>query len=256
MTELIEIKSITNKFGSKVVHDGINLTLKKNEILGLVGGSGSGKSVLLRTILGLNQPQKGKILIDGVDIYALPAEARVEVQKKWGVLFQNGALFSGLSVLDNIALPMREHTGLSRQAIENLAFLKLQMVGLEPDTAGKYPAALSGGMVTRAAIARAIALDPAILFLDEPTGALDAVAANALDELMQTLQEILKLSILVITHDLATIVTVCDRIAMITGKKVEVGTLDDMVHSSNPEVHEYFSGPRMKAVLAKPRPRK
>jgi phospholipid/cholesterol/gamma-HCH transport system ATP-binding protein len=256
MTTLIEIKGITNKFGSKVVHDGISLTLKKNEILGLVGGSGSGKSVLLRTMIGLNQPHKGKILIDGIDLYALPPEERLDVQKKWGVLFQNGALFSGLSVLDNIALPLREHTDLSPQAVESLAFLKLQMVGLEPETAGKYPAALSGGMVTRAAIARAMALDPGILFLDEPTGALDAVAANALDELMKSLQEILKLSILIITHDLATIVTVCDRIAMIAEKKLEVGTLEDMLNSSNPEVHDYFGGPRMKAILARRRQRK
>jgi phospholipid/cholesterol/gamma-HCH transport system ATP-binding protein len=255
MTELIEIKGITNKFGSKVVHEGLSLTLKKNEILGLVGGSGSGKSVLLRTMLGLNPPQKGKVLIEGVDIYTLSPEERLDVQKKWGVLFQNGALFSGLSVLDNIALPLREHTDLSSQTVESLAFLKLQMVGLEPETADKYPAALSGGMVTRAAVARAMALDPGILFLDEPTGALDAVAANALDELMLSLQEIMKLSILIITHDLATIVTVCDRIAMIANKKLEVGTLDDMLNSSNPEVHEYFSGPRMKAILAKRRQR-
>jgi phospholipid/cholesterol/gamma-HCH transport system ATP-binding protein len=251
MTTLLEIKGITNKFGSKVVHDGISLTLKKNEILGLVGSSGSGKSVLLRTILGLHAPQKGKVLIEGVDIYALSPEERLRVQNKWGVLFQNGALFSGLSVLDNVALPLREHTQLSAQAVENLAFLKLEMVGLEPDTADKYPAALSGGMVTRAALARAMALDPGILFLDEPTGALDAVAATALDELMLSLQKVLNLSILIITHDLDTLVTICDRIAMIADKKIEVGTLDEMLKSSNPEVHEYFSGPRMKAVLAK-----
>jgi phospholipid/cholesterol/gamma-HCH transport system ATP-binding protein len=256
MTELIEIKCITNKFGAKLVHDSISFTLKRNEILGLVGGSGSGKSVLLRTILGLNQPQKGRILIEGVDIYTLPPEDRLEVQKKWGVLFQNGALFSGLNVLDNIALPLREHTDLSPQAIESLAFLKLQMVGLEPEAAEKYPASLSGGMVTRAAIARAMALDPGILFLDEPTGALDPVAATAIDELMQSLHEILKLSILVITHDLATIVTVCDRIAMIADKKLQVGTLDDLINSSNSVIREYFSGPRMKAALAKRRQNK
>jgi len=166
------------------------------------------------------------------------------------VLFQNGALFSGLSVLDNVALPLREHSGLSPKAIDELAFLKLRMAGLEAEAADKYPSALSGGMVTRAGVARAMALDPEILFLDEPTGALDPVAAASLDELMQSLHEILKLSILIITHDPNTLVTVCDRIAMIVDKKVESGTLDDMLKSTNPQVREYFSGPRVKAVLA------
>lgn len=253
MTTLLDIKGITNRFGSKVVHDGLNLSLKQGEILGLVGGSGSGKSVLLHTMLGLHQPQKGKVLVGDVDLLALSTEDRLGVQKKWGVLFQNGALFSGLNVLDNIALPLREHTELSGPAIETLAYLKLQMVGLEPETAEKYPSALSGGMVTRAGMARAMALDPEILFLDEPTGALDAVAANALDELMLKLQEVLKLTILIITHDLNTLIAVCDRIAMIANKKVETGTLEEMMRSSNPEVREYFSGPRMKGIMARQR---
>src|SRR5262249_11002551 len=159
-----------------------------------------------------------------------------------GVLFQNGALFSGLSVLDNVAFPLREHTGLSPEAIETIAFLKLKMVGLGEDTASKRPAALSGGMVTRAAVARAMALDPDILFLDEPTGALDPVAASSLDELMQSLHDILRLTIVIVTHDPNTIVAVCDRIAMIVDKKVESGTLDDMLKSKNPKVKEYFGG--------------
>jgi phospholipid/cholesterol/gamma-HCH transport system ATP-binding protein len=247
---LVELKDVTNRFGPQIVHDGVDLALNENETLGLVGGSGSGKSVLLRTMLGLNKPQEGQVLIDGRDFYALSAEERVEVQKKWGVLFQNGALFSGLSVLDNVALPLREHTRLSPKSIEALASLKLQMVGLGEDAVEKFPAALSGGMVTRAGVARALALDPELLFLDEPTGALDPQSAASIDELMQSLRKNLGLSILVITHDPNTIVNICDRIAMIVDKKVESGTLDELLHSSNPKIQNYFSGPRMKAALS------
>jgi len=247
---LVELKHVTNRFGAQVVHDGVDLTLNENEALGLVGGSGSGKSVLLRTMLGLNKPQEGQVLIDGMDLYALSGEERVSAQKKWGVLFQNGALFSGLSVLDNVALPLREHTRLSSKSIDDLASLKLQMVGLETDAAEKYPAALSGGMVTRAGVARALALDPILLFLDEPTGALDPLSAGSIDDLMQSLRRNLGLSILIITHDPNTIVNICDRIAMIVDKKVESGTLDELLNSSNPKVQEYFSGPRMKAALS------
>jgi phospholipid/cholesterol/gamma-HCH transport system ATP-binding protein len=166
------------------------------------------------------------------------------------VLFQNGALFSGLTVLDNVAFPLREHTDMSEKAIDSLAVLKLQMVGLKPEAAEKYPSALSGGMITRAGVARAMALDPDILFLDEPTGALDPTAAASLDELMRTLHDILKLSILIITHDPNTLVKVCDRIAMIVDKKVVSGTLDEMLESKNPKVREYFSGERVQAALA------
>jgi len=250
MGALIELKNVTNRFGDQVVHDGVNLTLMENETLGLVGGSGSGKSVLLRTMLGLNKPAKGQVLVEGTDLYLLSPEEMLPIQKQWGVLFQNGALFSGLTVLDNVAFALREHTALSEKAIEDLAFLKLQMVGLEPETADKYPAALSGGMATRAGVARAMALDPKILFLDEPTGALDPVAAGSLDGLMRSLHDILKLSILVITHDPNTLVNVCNRIAMIVDGRVESGTLDELLKSPEPKVQEYFSGKRVKAVLA------
>lgn len=245
----IELKNVTNRFGDQVVHDGVSLTLEDHEILALVGGSGSGKSVLLRTILGLNKPQEGQVLIDGTDIYAVSDEDRLELQKKWGVSFQNGALYSGLTVIDNVALPLREHTGLSPDVIQDLAFLKLGMVGLDKEAASKKPSALSGGMVTRAAMARAMALDPGILFLDEPTGALDPMAASSLDELMTSMQKILDLSILIVTHDPMTLVTVCDRIAVIADKKVEVGTLDELLKSSNPKIKDYFQGPRMQAAL-------
>lgn len=246
---LIELENVTNRFGTQVVHDNVNVQLNEKETLGLVGGSGTGKSVLLRTMLGLNKPAEGRVLIGGADLYALAPEERLEIQKKWGVFFQNGALFSGLNVLDNIAFPLREHTQLSRKAIEDLAFLKLRMVGLEPEAAEKFPDALSGGMATRAGVARAMALDPQILFLDEPTGALDPAAASTLDQLLKSLHEILHLSILIITHDPNTLVTVCDRIAMIVDKKVMSGTLDEMLHSDEPHVRDYFSGERVQAVL-------
>lgn len=255
MTALIEARNITNKFGKQVVHDHLNLAIEENEILGVIGGSGSGKSVLLRTILGLHKPTSGKVLVNGKSLYALNAEERLAVQKDWGVLFQNGALFSGLSVLDNVALPLREHTDLSREAVDTLAFLKLQMVGLVPEVADKMPATLSGGMATRAAMARAMALDPALLFLDEPTGALDPLSAAALDELMLSLKDALGLSILIITHDLATIVGVCDRIAIIADKKVETGTVDELADSSNETVRAFFDSPRVKDAMSKRRKR-
>ena len=250
MGALIELKGVTNRFGRQVVHDSVNLTLNENETLGIVGGSGSGKSVLLRTMLGLNRPQEGTVKVEGADLYARSDDERLDIQKKWGVLFQNGALFSGLSVLDNVALPLREHTDLAPKAVEDLAFLKLKMVGLKDEAADKRPSELSGGMVTRAGMARAMALDPDILFLDEPTGALDPVAANALDELMQSLREVMKLSILIITHDPNTLVKVCDRIAMIVDKKVEAGTLDEMLKSKNPKIREYFHSPRVQTAIS------
>lgn len=251
MTALIEVRNLVNKFGNQVVHDGLNMDLRRNEILGLVGGSGAGKSVLLRSILGLNTPQSGQVLVEGTDLHALKPGKREEIENKWGIVFQNGALFSGLTVLDNIALPMREHTDLSIPAIEEIARFKLHMVGLEPGTADKMPAQLSGGMARRVALARALALDPKILFLDEPTSGLDPIAAAAFDALISSLREVMELSVLVITHDLDTLVTICDRIAMIVDKKIETGTLEDMLQSQHPWVHEYFHGPRMRAVLTK-----
>jgi|SRR5262245_543029 len=250
MRPLIELKGVTNRFGAQVVHDNIDFTLNENEALGVVGGSGSGKTVLLRTILGLNKPFEGQVLFHGADLYALTPEQRLDLQKRFGVLFQNGALFSGLTVLDNVAFPLREHTGLSEKTIEDLAFLKLQMVRLPADAVSKFPSTLSGGMVTRAGVARAMALDPALLFLDEPTGALDPVAAASLDDLMRDLHQVLRLTLFIITHDPNTLVTVCDRIAMIVDRKVVCGTLDELLQSTHPRVQEYFKGPRVQAVLA------
>ena len=253
MSAMVEVKNVVNSFGPQVVHDGVNLTLEKREILGLVGGSGSGKSVLLRTILGLHKPKSGEVLIGDKNIHDLSAKQMLEIQKNWGVLFQSGALYSGLTVLDNIALPLREYSDLSSKAIEELALFKLEMVGLKPETAYKYPSELSGGMSRRAGLARALVLDPAILFLDEPTAGLDPIAAAAFDELIMSMRDVLGLSVLVITHDLDTLVTVCDRIAMLVDKKVQIGTLQDMLHSDHPWIKEYFGGPRMRAVIDKPK---
>jgi phospholipid/cholesterol/gamma-HCH transport system ATP-binding protein len=242
---VIEVKDLVTKFGDQVVHDHLSLTLYENEILGLVGGSGSGKSVLLRSILGLIPIKEGLIKIKGRE------GDDKNVYKNWGVLFQNGALFSGLSVLDNITLPIRENFDLPEGEMEQLALKKMEMVGLKTDVALKKPSELSGGMVKRAALARALALDPDILFLDEPTAGLDPIAAASFDELIKTLRDAFGLSVLIITHDLDTLTTLCDRIAMLVDKKITAGTLDDMMQSSHPWIQEYFKGPRMRAVLQK-----
>lgn len=240
---VIEVRDLTTRFGTQVVHDHLSLDLYENEILGLVGGSGSGKSVLLRSILGLIDVKEGTIKIKG------RGGEEGSAHKNWGVLFQNGALFSGLSVLDNIMLPIRENFDLPEDDIEQLALKKLEMVGLKPDVAFKKPSELSGGMVKRAALARALALDPDILFLDEPTAGLDPIAAASFDELIKTLRDIFGLSVLIVTHDLDTLTALCDRIAMLVDKKITAGTLEEMMQSNHPWIKEYFTGPRMRAAL-------
>ena len=245
-TPVIEVKDLVTRFGPQLVHDKLNLTLYQNEIMGLVGGSGSGKSVLLRTILGLNTPASGTVTVK-----SRGAAGENKTFKNWGVLFQNGALFSGMSVLDNVALPLREHTNLPEDEIAYLAQAKLQLVGLKPEAGLKKPSELSGGMVKRAALARALALDPEILFLDEPTAGLDPIAAASFDNLILSLRDMFGLSVLIITHDLDTLTSICDRIAMLVDKKITAGTLDDMLKSDHPWIKEYFTGPRMRAVLHK-----
>lgn len=248
MDDIITVKNLVNRFGTHIVHDGLDMSLRKNEILGVVGGSGSGKSVLLRSILGLHKPTSGSITISGQAIEDIDAQEWIELQKKIGIVFQNGALYSGLSTLDNIAFPLREHTDIDEKTIRELSLLKLYMVGLKPEDAEKFPSELSGGMARRVALARALALDPEVLFLDEPTTGLDPISAAAFDEMILSLRDALDLSVFIITHDLDTLVNVCDRIAIIVDKKITTGTLDDMMQSGHEWIKSYFHGPRMRAI--------
>jgi len=238
---VVEVRGLVTKFGEQVVHDNLDFDLHAGEIVGLVGGSGSGKSVLLRTILGLFTPAEGTVTIKA---------GTGRSHSNWGVLFQNGALFSGLSVFDNVALSIRENADLPEDEITELVLAKLRMVGLPNETALKMPSELSGGMVKRVALARSLALDPEILFLDEPTAGLDPIAAASFDELIRKLRDVFNLSVLIITHDLDTLTSTCDRIAMLVDKKITTGTLQEMVESDHPWIKEYFTGPRMRAVLA------
>ena len=247
---LIRLRGIVNQFGTQRVHDDLNLDILKGEILALVGGSGTGKSVLFRTILGLNKPFKGRILFgdDERDILKLGSKDLYQIKENWGVLFQNGALFSSQSVIENVMLPMREHLNLSEKMMRELAEIKIQLVGLPAHAGAKYPSELSGGMVKRAALARSMALDPPLLFLDEPTAGLDPISAAAFDELIKNLQEALNLTVVIITHDLDTLVSICDRIAVLLDKNVTVGTLEEIMKTDHPWIQEYFHGTRMRAA--------
>ncbi len=251
MKPLIQLRGIINQFGTQRVHDGLDLDIMRGEIVGLVGGSGTGKSVLLRTILGLNRPFQGKVFFgeeEEQDILSLNDKELYKLKENWGVLFQNGALFSSQTVLENVMLPMREHLDIKESTMKELAELKIQLVGLPIEAGVKYPSELSGGMVKRAALARSMALDPPVLFLDEPTAGLDPIAASAFDGLIKHLQRALNLTVVIITHDLDTLVQICDRIAVLLDKKVTIGTLNEIMKTDHPWIKEYFHGPRMRAV--------
>lgn len=245
-TEIIaQVRGLTNRFGSHVVHDALDLDIYKGEILGVVGGSGTGKSVLLRSIVGLQQPASGSIHIFDEDLLALPPDRRSHIEKRFGVLFQRGALFSSLTVIENVAFPLIEQAGLSRADAESVARLKIALAGLPPDAAYQYPSSLSGGMVKRAALARALALDPDILFLDEPTAGLDPIGAGAFDQLILTLRDALGLTVFLVTHDLDTLYTICDRVAVLSRKRVMVADALSVVENYDDSwVREYFHGPR------------
>ena len=248
---IIEVEGLMTAFGDHVIHENLDLTVNRGEVIGIVGGSGTGKSVLLRTILGLKQPDAGRIRVFGIDLAELPEEERRLHERRWGVLFQDGALFSALTVAENIQGPYREHLHLSPELMDELAAIKIAMVGLRPTAGALYPSELSGGMRKRAGLARALALDPEILFLDEPTAGLDPIGAAAFDDLINELKEALGLTVFLVTHDLDTLHATCDRIAVLAEKHVIlVGTIDDMLRSDHPWIHEYFHGPRARAALA------
>ncbi len=246
---VIRVEGIRNQFGAQVVHDGLDLEVRKAEILAIVGGSGTGKSVLLRTIVGLIRPAAGRIEVFGTDMGQAGAKERQRVETRWGLLFQDGALFSSLTVAQNVQVPMREHLDLSQSLMDDLAALKIAMAGLPPDAGSKYPSELSGGMRKRAGLARALALDPDLIFLDEPTAGLDPIGAAAFDQLIRRLQRNLGLTVVMVTHDLDTLYAVCDRIAVLAEKRVlVVGPMSEMLRVEHPWVHEYFHGPRARAA--------
>lgn len=246
---VISVRDVTVGFGSKIVLDGLSLDVYRGEVLGFVGGSGTGKSVLTRAILNLVPKRGGVIEVFGRDLDDLARAERRALERRWGVLFQHGALFSGLTVRQNIQVPMREYLDLSQELMDELAMLKLDLVGLARDAAEKFPSELSGGMVKRAALARALSLDPEILFLDEPTSGLDPIGAADFDDLIATLQKTLGLTVFMVTHDLDSLYSICDRIAALAGGKVvAAGTVEDLLASQHPWVRSYFHGKRSRAA--------
>jgi phospholipid/cholesterol/gamma-HCH transport system ATP-binding protein len=245
---VISVRGVVNRFGAQVVHDGVDLDVYEGEVLGIVGGSGSGKSVLLRTMLGLHRPNAGQVFIQGQDLTQMSREELLVAKRRYGVTFQHGALFTALSVAENIQLPIREYFDASDATLNALAELRLKMVGLPVEAGQKLPSQLSGGMIKRAALARALALDPTLLFLDEPTAGLDPISAAAFDELLRYLQRSLKLTVVMITHDLDTLITTCDRIAVLVDRKIVVDTLPGIMKHPHPWIQEYFHGPRARAA--------
>lgn len=245
---IIEVSDLTVGFGQRLIMDGLALEVRRGEILGVVGASGTGKSVLLRTIIGLVQQSKGSVRVFGHDMAELTPQRRRLIERRWGVLFQHGALFSSLTVKQNIQFPMREYLDLSETLLDEMAMVKLRLVGLQPEAAERFPSELSGGMIKRVALARALALDPEIVFLDEPTSGLDPIGAADFDELIATLQKTLGLTVFMVTHDLDSLAGICDRIAALgDGKVLHTGPLEEMKHQSHPWLQAYFNGPRARA---------
>ncbi|MDR3526271.1 MAG: ABC transporter ATP-binding protein [Rhizomicrobium sp.] len=246
---IISIRGLVTNLGDRLIHDHIDLDVRRGEVIAIVGGSGSGKSVLLRSIVGLMRPQEGAIEVFGEDALAYDETALRRLQRRWGVLFQEGALFSSQTVAENVQVPLREYTKMSQELMNEIAAVKLAMVGLGEDAAAKFPSELSGGMKKRASLARALVLDPEIVFLDEPTAGLDPIAANAFDELIRNLQKSLNLTVFMVTHDLDTLRSIADRVAVLVNRTLKVGTIAEVMRDKDPWIQDYFSGPRGRAAL-------
>ncbi len=249
---IVSVRGLVNRFGDATIHDGLDLDVRPGEILGVVGGSGTGKSVLMRSIIGLQKPEAGQVHVFGESMLDRDEAETTDVRRRWGVLFQGGALFSTLTVAENIELPLREfYPKLSQALMDEIAAYKVTMTGLPADAGPKYPAELSGGMKKRAGLARALALDPELLFLDEPTAGLDPIGAAAFDALTAQLQRTLGLTVFLITHDLDTLYAICDRVAVLADRKViAVGTIAELLALDHPWIQAYFNGPRGRAATA------
>lgn len=249
----IRVRGLRNAFGDQVIHEDLDLDVRRGEILGVVGGSGTGKSVLMRSIIGLQRPDAGDIEVFGVPMLDdSHVEEQRDIRRRWGVLFQGGALFSTLTVAENVQVPIREYfPEIKKRLLDEISAYKVVLAGLPADAGPKYPSELSGGMVKRAGLARALALDPALVFLDEPTAGLDPISAAAFDDLIRGLADTLGLTVMLITHDLDTLYTVCDRVAVLADRKViAIGTIDELVATDHPWIAEYFGGPRGRAAEA------
>ena len=251
MAPRVQVRGLVNRFGTQVVHDGLDMTVETAEIFGIVGGSGAGKSVLLRSILGLQRPIAGTVRLNGEDVTRLTQRQLRAVKADYGVTFQEGALFSALTVQQNVQLPMLEYLDLPASDLDELAMLKVRMVGLPADAAAKFPAQLSGGMIKRAALARALALDPQLLFLDEPTAGLDPISAAAFDELLLYLHQHLHLTVVMITHDLDTIFRTCNRVGVIVDQRMVSDTLTGIMDNPHPWIQAYFHGVRARGYNAR-----
>ena len=243
---IIEVRGLRNSFGTQVVHENLDLDVRRGEILGVVGGSGTGKSVLMRSIIGLQVPDAGEVTVFGEPMIGRDEEEAKHVRRRWGILFQGGALFSTLTVAENVQEPIREYfPAIDQKLLDEIASYKIVMSGLSPEAGPKYPAELSGGMKKRAGIARALALDPELLFLDEPTAGLDPIGAAAFDQLIRELQKALGLTVFLITHDLDTLYAICDRVAVLADRKVvAIGTIPELLALDHEWIQEYFRGPR------------
>ena len=249
---IIAVRGLKNSFGDQIIHEGLDLEVKRGEILGVVGGSGTGKSVLMRSIIGLQTPDEGEVEVLGENMIGREEDEAKNIRRRWGILFQNGALFSTLTVAENVEVPIREYFPFIKPPLlDEIAGYKIAMSGLDADAGPKYPSELSGGMRKRAGLARALALDPELLFLDEPTAGLDPIGAAAFDELIENLKQRLELTVFLITHDLDTLYAICDRVAVLSDKKVvAVGTIDELLALDHPWTQEYFNGPRGRAASA------